>query len=209
MHKAFAIGTGALAALHFGVMSGCATHRAHYSDAVTQTGPSASGYSRIVLLRPNDRFDNYSLSGAVIRVNDRQLGKLAYGGFLLVDVPEDDVVISASARNRWYGTCELKLQVNAGDTVYVDVAPRPTNVAADVAGAVVGAAVVGDAPTQAGVDALLVDETTAHAAAASAVGGATASAIEGAGKECGGPFRLKPLDASVALEKLDKLSWSR
>lgn len=200
-----AVGTGALAALVLGAMPSCASLGGPYPEVIAETGAPSPGHARIVLLRPNQRFDNASLSRVVIRVNDEVLGKLAYGGFLLVDVGEDETVLEASARNRWYGSCKLRVTGKAGDTIYVDVAPRPVNVAAEIVGAVAGAAVVGGV----GMDEILVQKSAAEIAAASTAGGAAASAIESTGKECGGPYRLKPVAASTALESLERLRWSR
>jgi hypothetical protein len=98
----------------------------------------------------------------------------------------------------------------AGETIYVDVAPRPVNVAAEIVGAVAGAAVVGAGSAgHAGMDEILMEKGAAEVAVASTAGGAAASAIESAGKECGGPYRLKPVAASAALETLERLRWSR
>jgi hypothetical protein len=205
-----AVGTGALAALLFGAMPGCASLGKPYPEVVTETGPPPQGHTRIVLLRPDKRFDNASLSRIVIRVNDEMLGKLAYGGFLFVDVDENETVLEASARNRWYGSCKLRVTAKAGETIYLDVAPRPVNVAAEIVGAVAGAAVVGGgSPGHVGMDEVLLEKGAAEVAAASTAGGAAASAIESTGKECGGPYRLKPVAASVALETLERLRWSR
>jgi hypothetical protein len=205
-----AVGTGALAALLFGAMPGCASLGKPYPEVVTETGPPPQGHARIVLLRPDKRFDNASLSRIVIRVNDEVLGKLAYGGFLFVDVDENETVLVASARNRWYGSCKLRVTAKAGETIYLDVAPRPVNVAAEIVGAVAGAAVVGGgSPGHVGMDEVLLEKGAAEVAAASTAGGAAASAIESTGKECGGPYRLKPVAASVALETLERLRWSR
>lgn len=209
MRNVSASGTRATAALLFSAMAGCATQGARYPEVIADTGAPPDGHVRIILLRPDQRFDNYSLSRAVIRVNDRILGKLAYGGFLFVDVAGDETVLEASARNRWYGTCALRLLAKAGDTIYVDVAPRPANVAAELVGAVAGeAAVGGGGAGHARMDEILLEKGAAEVAAASTAGGAAASAIEGAGKECGGPFRLTPIAAPAALEQLDRLSWS-
>lgn len=204
-----ALSVCATAALLHGAMAGCASQGARYPEVIALAGAPPSGHARIVLLRPDKRFDNYSLSRAVIRVNDRSLGKLAYGGFLFADVTGDETVLEASARNRWYGSCALRVKANAGDTLYVDVAPRPANIAAEIVGAVAGEAVVGGGSGNAGMNEILVDKRAAEVAAASTAGGAAASAIEGAGKECGGPFRLTPIAAPAALEQLDRLSWSR
>jgi hypothetical protein len=205
-----AVGKGALAALLLGAMPGCASLGEPYPKVVGEIGPPPQGHARIVLLRPDQRFDDASLSRVVIRVNDEVLGKLAYGGFLFVDVDENETVMEASARNRWYGSCKLRVTAKAGDTIYVDVAPRPVNIAAGLVGAVAGAAVVGGAGAgHAGMDEILVEKGAAEVAAASTAGGAAASAIESTGKECGGPYRLKPVAASTALESLESLRWSR
>ena len=210
MRKIPAVGTGALAALVLGAMPSCASLGGLYPEVIAATGPPPQGYARIVLLRPDQRFDNASLSRVVIRVNDEVLGKLAYGGFLFVDVDENETVLEASARNRWYGSCKLRVTGKAGDKIYVDVAPRPVNFAAEIVGAVAGAAVVGGGNAgHAGMDEILMEKGAAEVAAASTAGGAAASAIESAGKECGGPHRLKPVAASAALESLERLRWSR
>ncbi len=205
-----AVGTGSLAALVLGAMPSCASLGGLYPEVIAATGAPPQGHARIVLLRPDQRFDNASLSRVVIRVNDEVLGKLAYGGFLFVDMDENETILEASARNRWYGTCKLRVAAKAGETIYMDVAPRPVNVAAELAGAVAGAAVVGGVSAgHAGMDEILVAKGAAEVAAASTAGGAAASAIESAGKECGGPYRLKPVAAPTALESLERLRWSR
>lgn len=117
-------------------------------------------------------------------------------------------VNEASARNRWYGVCALRLHASVGNTIYVDVAPRPANIAADIIGTAAGAAAVGSTPGADTAAEVLDRESNVAGAAAGAAGGVAASAIEGAGKECGGPYRLKPIAAPAALEHLARLSWS-
>ena len=100
MHQLSVSATLALASLLFGVSSSCSTHKTSYAAALDRAGPVADGRARIVLLRPDQRFDNYSLSAAHIRLDDEMAGKLVYGGFLLYEVDSGDVVLAASARNR-------------------------------------------------------------------------------------------------------------
>jgi hypothetical protein len=190
-------------------MAGCASHGARFPEVIAEQGAPTSGHARIVLLRPDQRFDNYSLSRAFIRVNERVLGGLAYGGFLFVDVPEEETLLEASAKSRWYGSCKLRLQAKAGDTIYLDVAPRPADVAADLVGAAIGAAVAGGGSSHRGLGEVPIGADDLKTAAASSAGAVIATQIEGAGKECEGPFRMKPVPASAALEQLDRLSWSR
>lgn len=205
MRRIAAIATAALVA---SALPGCATQGPPYPEKIAEAGPPVSGHTRIILLRPDKRYDDYSLSRAVIRVNDAPLGKLAYGGFLYVDVTGDEVAIEASAKSRVYGVCKLRLPANAGDTLYVDVAPRPASIAADIVGTVAGAAIVGNAPSANTPAEVIVRESGVVGAAAGTAGSVAASKIESAGKECGGPYRLKPIEAPAALEHLTRLSWS-
>lgn len=197
------VGSAALAALFLGAMTGCASNGPLYPEVIAEAGPPADGHARIVLLRPDERFDNYSLSRALIRVNDREFGKLAYGGFLFVDV-RDEALIEAAVRNRWAGNCVLRIRAKAGDTIYLDVAPRPVNVAAELVG--VGAAVAIGVPSVSTVGDVLVD--TAVSGATGAVVSAATETIVYADKPCGGPFRMKPLAPADAEKHLERLSWS-
>jgi hypothetical protein len=208
MHEArFTAGVSCLAVV--AILFGCAGQGARYSEVVTQDKPVASGQTRIVLLRPSNRYDDYSLTRAVVSVNNKEIGRLAYGGFLFVDVDAGDVAIKASAKNPMYGVCELQMPAVPGETLYVDVGPRTANVVAGLVGSAAGAAAASDTVTHHGLKVVLVDKDMVQTAAASTVGGAAASAVESIGKECGGPFKLTPVTPSAALEQLDRLSWSR
>jgi hypothetical protein len=203
MRKVSSPGFRATAALFLGAMVSCASNGPRYAEVIAEAGPPPEGHARIVLLRPNERFDNYSLSRALIRVDDREFGKLAYGGFLYVDV-KDETLIDAAVRNRWAGNCVLRIRANAGDTIYLDVMPRPVNLAAELAGVAAGAAVGG--PRVPGVAGVFAD-----AAAASATGAVVSAATETmiyADQPCGGPFRMKPLAPDNAKKHLERLSWS-
>jgi hypothetical protein len=208
MYNASEAKSGAFSGLPLVALVGCAAQGARYSEFVAHQNPVASGQARVVLVRPRGRYDDYSLTRAVIRVNDQKVGKLAYGGFLLVDVAAGSIAVMASARNQFYGTCELRIETAPGDTVYIDVAPRSANIVASVAGAAVGVVAAGGGATHVGMDEILVNQTAAPAAAASAAGGAAASAVESTGEECGGPFSLTPMDETAALRQLDSLTLS-
>jgi hypothetical protein len=181
-----------------GALGSCVTAKgATYSATLFERGALDPNDARIVFLRPDQRYDDASLSRMVIRIDDRIVGKLAYGGFLIEDVPAGEVVLEISADNRFYGTCKLPFQVAAGDTKYFDAGVRPANIAAGTIGVVAGGAAIGGAaPSPAGV------------AAGSVAGDAVASAAESAGKSCGGPYRLWPLEPGVALGHLDRLRLS-
>lgn len=204
MRKASLPGTRATAALLLGAMAGCASNSPRYPEVIAAAGPPPEGHARIVLLRPDERFDNYSLSRAFIRVNDHAFGKLAYGGFLYVDVKDDETLIEASARSRWSGSCVLRIRAKVGDTIYLDVAPRPVNVTEELVGVVAGMAVIG--PGASSFGGVLAE--SAVTGATGAVVGASTGAILYADKPCGGPFRMKPLVPDDAKKHLERLSWS-
>ena len=191
-------GSLAAASLAAGALGASVTAKgATYPETLFEAGALGPNDARIVILRPDQRYDDASLSRMVVRIDDRIVGKLAYGGFLLEDVPAGEIVLEISADNRFYGTCKLPLRVAAGDTKYFDASPRPANIAAGTIGVLAGGAVAGGASASA-----------AEVAAGSVAGDAVASAAESAGKTCGGPYRMTPLDAAVALEHLDRLRAS-
>ena len=81
----------------------------------------------------------------LIDVNEREFGKLAYGGFLYVDVKAGDETLSRSGvSNRWAGNCAVRIRAKAGDTIYLDVTPRPVT-AADFVSVAATAAIPGPA----------------------------------------------------------------
>jgi hypothetical protein len=191
------LGGLAVAGLVAGALASCVTAKgAPYSESLFEIGALDPNDARIVFLRPDQRYDDASLSRMVVRIDDRIVGKLAYGGFLIEDVPPGEVVLEISADNRFYGTCKLPLRVAAGETKYFDARVRPTNIAAGAIGVVAGGTAVG------------ASASPAEVAAGSVAGDAAASAAESAGKTCGGPYRFVPLEPTVALEHLDRLRLS-
>ena len=188
-------------------LAACAATGASYKEITADTPPVMANQARIIVLRRKDRYDDYSASKAVVRINDRMAGKIRYGGFFFVDVQPGQVKLLASARNTGYGTCELHLPITAGTTSYVDVAPRMAHSLAGLAGSAAGAAAVGTDAAATATDAVLMDP--AKAAVGSTVGGAMAQGAESAGKECGGPYALIQLADDDALRYLDELGWSK
>lgn len=85
-----------------------------YSRTLEDVGVPAADQARIVFLRPDPRYDDASASRIVVRIDDRVVGKLAYGGFILADVAPGEVEVEASARNRFFGTCKLTLHPAGG-----------------------------------------------------------------------------------------------
>jgi hypothetical protein len=193
------LGSLAVAGLAAGTLGSCVTAKgAPYSESLFEIGTLDPNDARIVFLRPDQRYDDASLSRMVVRIDDRIVGKLAYGGFLIEDVPPGELVLEISADNRYYGTCKLPLRVAAGETKYFDARVRPTNIAAGAIGVLAGGAAVGGATP-----------SPAEVAAGSVAGDAVASAAESAGKTCGGPYRFVPLEPAIALQHLDRLRASK
>jgi hypothetical protein len=200
----------ALCTLLAAALSGCAATGEPYPEALARAGALPEGTSRVVLLRSDDFANRNIASPVYVHVENDLVGKLAYGGFLIAEVPAGDVVLEASAKNRRYGVCQLHLAVSSGETRYVDVDPRSEYVAADIVGAVVGGAVLASAPGTVGVgdlpETLVVEPAVAGAAGAAAT--AATAAAEGAGKRCAGPYRLTSLSPAAALAELPRLKSS-
>ena len=190
------LGNFAAVGLAAGAFSSCVTAKgATYSETLFDIGAPSPNDARIVFLRPDQRYDDASLNRMVLRIDDQVIGKLAYGGFLVRDVPAGKVILEISADNRLWGTCKLPLVIEAGDTRYFDAKVRPTNIAAGTIGVLAGGAAVGSA-------------SPAVVATGSVAGDMAASAAESAGKTCGGPYHLTPIAPPVALEHLDRLRAS-
>ena len=152
MRKITVLGSLAAAGFAAGAMGSCVSAKgASWPETLAQAGAPTEDRAHVVLLRPDQRYDDASLSRIVVRIDGRVIGKLAYGGFLLADVPAGELTLEVSAKNRFYGTCKLALRVAAGETKYFDTAPRPANIAAGAIGVLVGGSVVGGAtPTACG-----------------------------------------------------------
>ena len=56
---------------------------------------------------------------------------------------------------------------------------------------------------------IVVGDTLAQMMFGTTVGGIVGSAAESAGKACGGPFRLVPMEEAAALAAIERLGWSR
>ena len=210
MGKAFAASVVTSTLLAAATLSGCGATGELYPAALAKTGPLPEGHGRIVLLRSDDFANRNVASPVYVRIRDDLIGKLAYRGFLIAQVPAGDVVLRASAKSRMYGVCELPVSVASGETLYVDVDPRSEYQVADIVGAVVGGAVLASAPNTVGIgdlaESMVVEPAVAGAAGATA--SAATAAVEGSGKRCAGPFRLAPLPEAAALVELPRLKSS-
>jgi hypothetical protein len=197
MRRLSALATFALG-LAAGTLAGCVTAKGPvYPETLAQLGPPAAEHARIVFLRPDQRYDDASANRIVLRIDEKVVGELAYGGYVLANVKAGEIELQASHSNRYIGTCRLALEVPAGETRYFDVAPRPANAAAGAIGTVFGGAIAGGSVA-----------SPSQVAVGGAVGGQVAGTAESTGKTCGGPYRITPLAPAVALEHLDRLRAS-
>lgn len=189
------------------VLSGCAVRGTPYPDVMAQAAPLDAARTRVVFLRPSDRFDNYSASAAEIRIDDENIARLGFGGFFYVDVPPGTVTIGASTRRSWHGTCKWQLHAVAGETVYLDVGTRWRHALAGLVGSIAGANAADAALPPPAIEHVVVDAAVVGTAAV--VGGAVTSSIESIGRTCGGPYRIKALAAEEARSRLQTLAWSK
>ena len=188
-------------------LAGCAVSGTPYPEVMAHAAPVDEGVTRVMFLRPADRFDNYSASAAVIRIDGEKVARLGFGGFFYVDLPAGSVAIKASARGAWLGACEVQLHAAGGDTVYLDVGPRTRHAMAGLLGAVAGANAVNAALPAPAIDRVLVDAAVVGVAAS--VAGDIASSVESAGRKCGGPYQIKALSGDEARPHLQTLAWSK
>lgn len=191
-------------------LAGCSATGPLYPESLAELGDYPEGMGRIVLLRSDDFANRNVASPVYVRIDEDLVGKLAWRGFLIAQVPAGDFVLQASAKSRLYGVCELPVSVKSGETLYVDVDPRQEYQAADIVGTVVGVAVLASAPSTVGIgdlpESLVVEPAVASAAGAAA--SAATSAVEGAGKRCAGPYRMAPIAEAAALSELPRMKSS-
>ena len=97
-------------------LAGCGATGPLYPETLASIGPYPEGMGRIVLLRSDDFANRNVASPVYVRIEEDLIGKLAWRGFLIAQVPAGDVVLEASAKNRMFGVCELPVSVTSGET---------------------------------------------------------------------------------------------
>ena len=75
-----------------------------YEDVLRRSDPVPADRTRLVFLRPDNRFDDYVGWQVGISVNGETVGEIAYGGFFIADVPAGEMLVkvpapTASSRN--------------------------------------------------------------------------------------------------------------
>lgn len=170
-----------------GLIGGCAARGPGYSESSAQIASVPDSLARIVFFRTRDSA-LYIARKATISVDGEKVGATAYGGFHYVDVTPGTHQLRA---DMWDapGQCELTLVSGSGQTYYFQVDPRKESFGAfSVAGFaadIVSSGVIGGL-----------------------AGGLAGSAAESYGKNCGGAFKLYPVDPGTAKMKLRDLNLS-
>lgn len=170
------------------LLCGCAASGPTYSETPLSATPLPDEMARIVFFRTKDSI-LYVARKAAISIDGEKVGGTAYGGFHYHDVREGNHTLRA---DMWDmpGRCELTLAAAAGETYYFQVDPRTKSFGAFAA---------------ADTGIYLFTENVF----ASVAGGLAAVSVESYGTECGGAFRLYPVDAATAITELRALKRSQ
>ncbi len=165
----------------------CAASGPTFEESGVGSEPIPDGKARIVFLRTRDS-GLYIARQASVSLDGEKVGGAGYGSFFVHDIDAGEHGLRA---DMWDmpGQCELIFTAAAGETYFFQVDPRSESF---------GAFAAGDLATQ-----LLTTNVLINVA-----GGVSAVAAESYGKECGGAFRVYPVDADTAIARLEALRLS-
>lgn len=166
------------------LLCACAASRPTFDEAATDTEVIADGKARIVFFRTRDSA-LYIARQAALSMDGEKIGGVGYGSFLVHNIDAGNHGLRAGMWDM-PGQCELIFAAAAGQTYYFQVDPRSESF---------GAFASGDLATQ-----LLTSNVLVNVA-----GGVSAVAAESYGKQCGGAFRIYPVDAGTAITRLGPL----
>jgi hypothetical protein len=168
-------------------LCGCAASGPSFVEESERMIPVPEGLARIVFFRTEDS-TLYIARNARITLDGERIGATAYGGFHYHDVSQGSHRLQA---DMWDvpGGCELILEAASGQTYYFQVDPRDESFLAFAAGDLVASMV-----TDGELFSLAL--------------GLGVSAAESYGRECGGAFKLYPVDPATANWKLLELNLS-
>ncbi|MGA2445826.1 MAG: hypothetical protein ABSG50_10415 [Opitutaceae bacterium] len=170
------------------ILSACAATGLRYSEHPVSSTPVPAHAARLTVYRVNDSL-LYSARSARLKLDGRNVGALAPGGFKTFEVPPGTHTFRVDmwdAPGRW----ELTIEVQAGLAYFYEVAPR----AASAVAAMPGVALMNNTP------------------AGTLLGGAAmlgGMAAESAVRQRGGAFSLMPVEQSLAVPKLMELRESK
>lgn len=166
------------------LLSACVASGPTFDEAAFGTEAIPDGKARVVFFRTRDSA-LYVARQAAVSLDGEKIGGAGYGAFLVHTIDAGNHGLRA---DMWDmpGQCELIFTAVAGETYYFQVDPRSESF---------GAFAMGDLSTQ-----LLTTNVFVNVA-----GGVSAVAAESYGKECGGAFRIYPVDAGTAITRLGRL----
>ena len=162
----------------------CAASGPSFDEIASAAEAIPVGKARVILFRTRDS-RLYVARHAAVSMDGEKLGGAGYGSFLIHDIDAGNHRLKA---DMWDmpGRCELAFTAAAGEHYYFQVDPRAESF---------GAFAAGDLATY-----LLTNNMFASVA-----GGLGAVAAESYGKECGGAFRIYPVDPGTATSRLGPL----
>lgn len=166
------------------LLCACAASGPTFDEAGFSSQSIPDGKARVVFFRTRDS-GLYIARQASISLDGEKVGGAGYGSFSVHDIDAGDHGLRA---DMWDmpGQCEVTFTAAAGSTYYFQIDPRSESF---------GAFAAGDLATQ-----FLAMNVFVNVA-----GGVSAVAAESYGKECGGAFRIYPVDAGTANTRLGPL----
>jgi len=172
---------GCLAVL---LLCACAASGPRFDEATIGAIAIPDGKARVVLFRTRDSA-LYIARLATVWLDGEKIGGTGYGSFFVRDIDAGNHSLRA---DMWDmpGQCELVLSAAAGETYFFQIDPRSESF---------GAFAAGDLAAQ-----LVTMNVFVNIA-----GGVSAVAAESYGEECGGAFRIYPVDTGTARARLKPL----
>lgn len=170
------------------LLSSCSASGPQYAELGVTPETVPAGKARIVFFRTGDTV-LYIARRAAISIDGKKVAATPHGGFHYHDVDAGSHTLRA---DMWDlpGKCELTMTLAPAQTYYFQVDPRAESF---------GAFAAGDFITQ-----LLAGNPVISVA-----GGVGAVAAESYREQCGGAFRLYPVDAATANARLATLKYAR
>jgi hypothetical protein len=171
----------------FVLLAACAATGPDYGVRHAEISEVPETVARVVFLRTDGSL-LYSARKARVLLDGEKTGACALGGFFFRDIAPGEHRLVA---DMWDapGRCEVVVAAEAGRIYYFQVDPRPRSFWG----------FAGPAATS---------ELLGQSVAFSIGAGVAGMTAESYGKECGGAFRLYPVDEPTALKRLAKLRLS-
>lgn len=164
---------------------GCSMSSERVRQADHFAAPTPEPTARLYFVRTRQS-KLYLFRGAALTIDGERAGSVGFGTVVYRDVLPGVRGISVSTWDA-PGRCMQRVAVEAGETLYFEVAPRSESFHAYVAGDVAATLV-------------------SRSAVAGAVGGLMGLMYESRQAECGGPFAIAPLDATMARKRMTHLA---